>query len=276
MRRPAIVRTLVRETVVRMSRRARGRTATAVLLALLTTAAATGAARPPAPNPPGVRGPVAHAPVVLPAGAPRPRVKAPAAMAAVGEGAHPVISRVPDTVWAGMQGRSWHRGCIPRSSLRYITVNYWGFDGRRHRGEIVMAARAATATARAFTALYGLGFPIRSMVLPDRFGRNHHGPGADDYASMAADNTSGFNCRYIDGKERLHAWSPHAFGIAIDIDPWENPYVARGGTLPNTWWLPRTRRGPEVLRARSSAVRALTRAGFRWGASYRDYQHFQF
>jgi len=260
-----------------MSRRARGRTASTVILALLTVVAATGAAKPPVQPPPvpGVRGPVARPPVVLPAGAPHPTGRAPAAWIAVGAGAHAVITRVPDAVWASMQGRSWHGGCLARTGLRYITVNYWGFDGRRHRGELVMAARVAVATARAFTALYEQHFPIRSMVLPDRFGRNRRGPGADDYRSMAADNTSGFNCRYIDGKERSRAWSPHAFGIALDINPWENPYVSRIGTLPNSWWLPRTRPGPEVFRARGAAVAALARQGFHWGSSYRDFQHFQ-
>lgn len=193
----------------------------------------------------------------------------------MGKGAHAVVSRVPSSVWKRMQGLSWHRGCMARTSLRYITVNYWGFDGRRHRGELVMAASHATATARAFTALYGIGFPIRSMVLPDRFGRNPKGPGANDYASMEADNTSGFNCRYIDGKESSRAWSPHAFGEALDINPWENPYVSRRGTLPNAWWLSRKRRGPEVFRNGSAAVAVLARQGFRWGASYRDMQHFQ-
>jgi hypothetical protein len=260
-----------------MSRRARGRTATAVLLALTATVAATGASTPPVqpPSAPGPRGPVNHPPVVMPSGAPRPTVKAPAAKPAAGWGAHAVVTSIPDSVWASMQGRSWHSGCLARTSLRYITVNYWGFDGRRHRGELIMAARNASATASAFTALYNLGFPIRSMVLPDRFGRNRRGPGADDYRSMAADNTSGFNCRYIDGKESQRAWSPHAFGEALDINPWEDPYVSRIGTLPNSWWLSRNRRGPEVFRARGPAVVALARYGFRWGASYRDFQHFQ-
>jgi hypothetical protein len=93
---------------------------------------------------------------------------------------------------------------------------------------------------------------------------------------MAADNTSGFNCRYIDGKEShpRHV-AARATGSRIDINPWENPYVSRAGTLPNSWWLPRTRSGPEVFRARGAAVAALAREHFRWGASYRDFQHFQ-
>ena len=69
--------------------------------------------------------------------------------------------------------------------------------------------------------------------------------------------------------------SPHALGIAIDIDTWENPYVARTGTFPDSWWLSRNRPGPEVLRAGGDAVAAMAAEGFSWGASYHDTQHFQ-
>ena len=214
-------------------------------------------------------------PVELPGDAPLPTVQAPAAPAPVGSGAHPVVSSVPDAVWSRMQGNTWHDGCLARSSLRYITVNYWGFDGLRHRGELVMAASAADSAASALERLYSLGFPIRSMVTEDAFGPNPRGPGADDYASMAADNTSGFNCRYVVGLEAQHVVSPHALGIAIDINPWENPYVARTGTFPDSWWVSRSRPGSEVLRSGSSAVAALAAEGFAWGASFKDTQHFQ-
>ena len=48
---------------------------------------------------------------------------------------------------------------------------------------------------------------------------------------MAADNTSGFNCRNAvsTGPPR---WSAHAYGRAIDVNPVENPYVLGGRVLP--------------------------------------------
>jgi hypothetical protein len=199
----------------------------------------------------------------------------PVGEAPVGSGATATIARVPLAVRASMLGLSWHPGCRSYSSLRYVSVNYWGFDGYRYRGHLVVASTVAKRTAAIFSQLFALKYPIRSIFLPDRYGHHPFGPGADDYASMAADNTYGFNCRYVVGKEDLAIWSPHASGRAIDINTWENPYVSRRGTYPNSWWLPRSRRNAALLRWNSPATRAFTSHGFSWGASYEDYQHFQ-
>jgi hypothetical protein len=212
--------------------------------------------------------------VAFPKGAPQPRVMYPDAPAPVGTGANAVVSRIPDDVWRSMQGLTWHSGCVSRSGLRYVTVNYIGFDGFRYRGAIVVRSDAASATAGVFTNLYNIKYPIRMMVPEDRFGHNPKGPGANDYASMAADNTSGFNCRYVVGSEPEHIMSPHASGRAIDINTWENPYVSHRGTYPNSWWLSRSRSGPEVMRPGSAAVHAFTSRGFGWLYPF-DTQHFQ-
>jgi len=217
-----------------------------------------------------------YRPVTFPVGAVLPKPKFSDAPAAVGTGANALIATIPNAIWASMQGLSWHSGCLARSSLRYVTVNYLGFDGYRYRGSIVVASRAAKAAASAFTKLYNLGYPIRSMFLVDRYGKAPHGyPGANDYASMASDNTSGYNCRYVVGKELVRAMSPHAYGVAIDLNTWENPYYSARGPYPNSWWLPRTRKSAVVLTAKSPAVQAFRSVGFSWGGSYMDYQHFQ-
>lgn len=214
--------------------------------------------------------------VTYPVGAPLPKVRFSDAPPAQGSGAHPIVVPIPNAVWASMQGLTWHKGCLARSSLRYITVNYIGFDGFRYRGSIIVASRVARSAASAFSRLYALRYPIRSMFLVDRYGKAPHGyPGANDYASMASDNTTGYNCRYVVGKESLHAMSPHAYGTAIDINTWENPYYSRRGPVPNSWWLPRTRKSSAVLTSASPAVKAFRAAGFYWGGSYMDYQHFQ-
>jgi hypothetical protein len=136
-----------------------------------------------------------------------------------------------------MQGRSWHAGCPARSSLRLLQVNHWGFDGYRYRGRLIVRSDVADAFAAAFRELYDRRYPIRQIVLPDAFGRQWNGVGANDLGSMAADNTSAFNCRYVDGKERQRALSPHAGGRALDLNPWENPYRSVVGPLPNAWYL---------------------------------------
>jgi D-alanyl-D-alanine carboxypeptidase len=214
--------------------------------------------------------------VTYPRGAPLPKVRFSDAPRAQGSGANPLVTPIPDAVWASMQGLTWHKGCIARSSLRYITVNYIGFDGFRYRGSIILASGVAKPAVNVFTRLYAMRYPIRSMFLVDRYGKAPHGyPGANDYASMASDNTTGFNCRYVVGKESRRAMSPHAWGSAIDINTWENPYYSARGPYPNSWWLPRTRASRAMLTASSPAVKAFRAAGFTWGGSYMDYQHFQ-
>jgi hypothetical protein len=118
---------------------------------------------------------------------------------------------------------AWHEGCpVPLRDLRLITVAYWGFDGAGHDGRLVANADATDAITTAMHALWKARFPIRRMVPVEAFG-------ASDERSMEADNTSAFNCRGVPGTS---AWSQHAFGRAIDIDPRENPEVQRNVVLP--------------------------------------------
>jgi D-alanyl-D-alanine carboxypeptidase len=198
----------------------------------------------------------------------------------VGSGANATTGTVPTDVWARMVGYSWTAGCpVGQSSLRYLTVNFWGFDGQRSRGAMVVNASIADRTVTAFTRLYQQRFRIRQMrVMDSSWGHHPRGPGADDDAAMAADNTSGFNCRYVGGQESRKVWSNHAYGTAIDVNTFENPYLdPQGRVSPDAWFL--TRRSPRagVFSSPSSAsVRAFTSQGFRWGGvwSAPDFQHF--
>ena len=93
------------------------------------------------------------------------------------------------------------------------------------RATCTPVASSSTATSRGavldvLRRLYAARFPIRRMVPVDAYG-------ASDFRSIEADNTSAFNCRYVDGTTR---WSEHAYGRAIDLNPIENPYVTAAGT----------------------------------------------
>lgn len=229
----------------------------------------------PAPQPRPV---TALAPV--PRAGAEPAVRFPKNEPAVGAGANASIARVPDAVWNRMVGVSWTQGCpVGRSQLRYVRVNFWGFDGKRSRGSLVVNASIADETAAAFTRLYALQFRIRQMKPMDStWGRNPKGPGANDYAAMEADNTSAFNCRYVGGEEASKVYSKHAYGTAIDVNDFENPYVADDGTVyPDRYFLTRRSPAPGVFSSSgSAAVRAFTSQGLRWGGlwSNPDYQHF--
>jgi len=169
-------------------------------------------------------------------------------------------------------GASWHRGCpVAPAELRRVTVPYWGFDGKAHRGALVVNASVAARVGFVFERLYRERFPIRRMAPISAYG------GSDD-RSMAADNTSAFNCRYAvaPGAKR---WSVHAYGEAVDVNPVENPYLEGGRVLPPAGRRYRdradVRRGMAV--AGGTLVNAFAAAGWLWGGRWTaspDWQHF--
>lgn len=169
-------------------------------------------------------------------------------------------------------GPSWREGCpVGAEGLRLINLSRVGFDGRVHRGELIVADSVATEVARIFADLYFDRFPIERMETVEKYD-------ADDDLSMEANNTSAFNCRPITGGT---AWSNHSYGRAIDINPVQNPYISRSGTVypPNgAPYVDRTRTDPGLIHADDHTVRAFERHGWDWGGYWTapiDYQHFE-
>jgi hypothetical protein len=179
--------------------------------------------------------------------------------------------RLGPALRARISGSSWHAGCpVPLSGLRYLRVGYYGFDRAPHVGELVVAASAVPAVHGAFRTLFAARFPIRRMRLVDDYG-------ASDYASIAADNTSAFNCREVTGGS---TWSEHAYGRAIDVNPIENPYVYKDGTTTHPAsrpYLNRRRHRRGMAYHGGVLVRAFAGEGWGWGGDWprpTDYQHF--
>jgi hypothetical protein len=170
-----------------------------------------------------------------------------------------------------MTGVSWHRDCpVGLGELRLLRVDHWGFDARIHRGRLVVHRDSAQPMLRAMRTLHRLRFPIRRMRLVDAYG-------GDDRRSMAADNTSAFNCRFVSGTSR---WSEHAYGRAIDVNPVENPYVIGDGYVSPPAGAPyadRSRRAPGLIHRKGPVVAAFAKNGWEWGGNWswpKDYQHF--
>ncbi len=175
------------------------------------------------------------------------------------------------TVTAADIASSWRSGCpVPPSQLRMLHMSYWGFDNQAHVGAMVVNAAVTGDVEKVFSQLFAQHFPIRQMRPVDAYN-------GSDPASMNADNTSGFNCRYAVGSSPPQ-WSAHAFGEAIDVNTVENPYLEGGTVMPpaGATFLDRANVRPGMAVAGGPLVQAFASVGWFWGGRWSapDYQHF--
>jgi hypothetical protein len=166
---------------------------------------------------------------------------------------------------------AWEPGCpVALDDLRYLTVAFVGFDGDAHTGELVVAASEADDVVSVFRALYDAAFPIEEMRLtaPAELDLPPTGDG---------NNTGAYVCRPTTGQ--TSGWSAHAYGLAIDLNPFMNPYLRDGLVLPELArsYLDRDDVRPGMVLPGSLAVREFARIGWSWGGDFqslKDYQHF--
>ena len=182
-----------------------------------------------------------------------------------------MIVPVPAAQWRRIVAvGAWHVGCpVAQTGLRRVEVNYRGFDGAVHRGVLVVNADAATSVAAIFTRLFDRRFPIHRMRPIEEYA-------GDDAASMAADNTSAYNCRRASQANAPSAASPHANGRAIDLNPYENPWIdPRCGCFQPDAHYGTHRNGTGVIVEGGTAWTVFTRAGWIWqDNATTDFQHF--
>jgi hypothetical protein len=176
------------------------------------------------------------------------------------------------TVSAAQLGATWHTGCpVDPSQLRLLELTYWGFDNQSHVGSMVVNASEVDSVIRVFSTLYADRFPIEEMVPEATYG-------GDDNAAAAADDTSGFNCRFAVAAGPPQ-WSMHAYGEAIDVNDVQNPYVD-GATVIPTAGAPYEARAdvrPGMATPGGTLVDAFASVGWQWGGAWAttpDYQHF--
>ena len=185
--------------------------------------------------------------------------------------ANAVIRPVPASEWARIVAvGAWHVGCpVGRAQLRRVEVGFHGFDGRVHRGVLVVNADVATSVAAVFTELFDRGFPIRRMLPIEAYR-------GDDNASMAADNTSAYNCRRSGQANAPASRSPHANGRAVDVNPYENPWIdPRCHCFSPASTFGRHRSGTGVIVKGGVAWTAFTKRHWIWqDNATTDYQHF--
>lgn len=174
---------------------------------------------------------------------------------------------------AKMLNISYKENCpVKPNELNYLTLSYIDYNGEQQIGNLIVHKKIAQKTINIFKKLFAENYPIKSMKLIIEYN------GSDD-ASMADNNSSAFNCRAVAGKDNV--FSKHSYGIAIDINPIENPYIKNNVILPpeGKKYLDRTINHPALIRKGDKIYEAFISEGFIWGGewnSLKDYHHFEY
>ena len=175
---------------------------------------------------------------------------------------------------------------VDADRLRLLNVSYYDFKGAdKHDGEIIVLDVVADRVLEIFEKLYKNKFPIASIKLPNHFDN-------DDKKSMEANNSYGFSCRKITSRDKL---SLHSYGLAIDLNPLQNPYIDSEYEIGKTSVKVMPAAGMEYLNrlnirpgmvensieedGRKTLIELFDENGFDvWGGSWNypiDYHHFQ-
>jgi len=168
------------------------------------------------------------------------------------------IDAVPDQV---LERSTWRADCpVTRDELRYLTVTFIGFDGLAHTGELLVHADVAPAVAAVFAALHSTRFPLEEVRVIDA-------PELDLPPTGDGNVTSAFVCRPTVGGTR---WSQHAYGRAIDLNPFHNPYVRGDLVLPElaSAYRDRTDIRPGMVVAGDPVTAAFAAIGWGWGGDW--------
>lgn len=178
------------------------------------------------------------------------------------------IAPVDDEVRARM-GETWQEGCpVGLDELRYVTMSFWGIDGAHHTGEMVLHQDVAADVVWVFAQLHAERFPIEEMRLITT--ADLHAPATGD-----GNNSASFVCRPIRGGS---SWSEHAYGRAVDVNPFHNPYERGDVVLPElaSAYLDREHHRRGMVHRGDVVVESFAAIGWSWGGDWSspDYMHF--
>lgn len=183
---------------------------------------------------------------------------------------------ITNEIFKRISGISYPVDCtVPLDELRYVGLMYVDFNGETQKGELICNKALAQDMVEIFYELYSNNYQLESVKLVDEYG-------GDDTASMLANNTSCFNYRVVEGTTRL---SNHAYGRAIDINPFYNPYITynKDGTTNvspagSEAYADRSVSFPYKIDENDLAYKLFKEHGFKWGGDWnnsKDYQHFE-
>ncbi|MFV0632567.1 M15 family metallopeptidase [Demequina sp.] len=175
---------------------------------------------------------------------------------------------VPDDI---RDRSSWEKNCpVHIDDLAYIVIPYWGFDQQVHTGEMLVHEDYAEDIAGAFEKIFAAQFPIEEMRVISREERDS--PTTGDH-----NVTSAFTCRLVVG--RATVWSEHAYGKAVDINPFHNPFHKNDELFPelSEAYLDRDWVREGMIDEASVVHAAFTSIGWGWGGDWtgrEDWMHF--
>lgn len=165
---------------------------------------------------------------------------------------------------------TWRASCpVSANELSYVTTSFWGFDARPHTGELLVHRSVARDIVSVFRSLYRARWPIEEMRITRM--RELNAPPTGD-----GNNTGAFVCRPARVSSR---WSEHAYGLAVDVNPFHNPYLRARLVLPERAlaYADRSWRRPGMIFPGDVVTRAFARIGWGWGgdwSSAKDWMHF--
>ena len=178
------------------------------------------------------------------------------------------VTAVPDYV---LKRSTWYHGCpVEPDELAYIRMTYWGFDQKTHMGEMLVNKAVAQDIVTVFHTLYDARYPIEEMRVWSVAEMN--APPTGDF-----NITDSYTCRPVATKSS--GWSMHAYGLAIDLNPFQNPYKNGSLVVPELSgsYLDRSQHLPGMVHHGDLVWTAFHDIGWGWGgdwSSLKDYTHF--
>ncbi len=190
------------------------------------------------------------------------------------------VSVIDDSLKTRIYNKSYRENDdISLDELRYLKVLHYNFNHEIQVGECIVNEAISGDCIDIFTELFRNEYEIQSMYLIDDFWT---GDGSStDTASMNANNSSAFCYRVIAGTTKL---SNHALGFAIDINPYQNPYITYRDGVPVYYhddaesYADRTTAKPHMITHDDLCYQLFMKHGFTWGGDWKnskDYQHFE-
>ena len=190
------------------------------------------------------------------------------------------VDPLPAGLAAEMRGTTWKPDCpVPLEDLSVLHFNYWGFGGNIERGPMVVNASAADDVLWVFHQLFDARFPIKKVALatpfkPKSFAQHRR---ITSHRSV----TASFNCRpVVTALGPADTFSQHSYGLAIDLNPLQNPYVTSDGFVRNRAaepYLDRSRNLEGMIHQDDVVFRSFAAIGWSWGGDWsgdKDYMHF--